>query len=152
MRKSVLVICILLTLLSCKSEKKIIQPEYVLKKWASSIKNLDYELYAQCEAYPKSYKEFLNMYKDYYFEEIRVGSVNKIDEQREKIEEKIEIDGNADEYNKRQLLFDCVAVNRKKHNVQKKITGSVDFIKFIDLPKSKRGWLMFNRTLIETNL
>ena len=146
MKKIVLAIGVLLTLVSCKSEKKIVQiePEYVLKKWSKAIKSLDYERYVECEAYPKSLKEFLILYKDYYFEEMQIYTANKI--------EKTEFDNDSNEYNKCEVIFDCIVTNRKNHNAQKKLNGSVDFIKFIDLPESKRGWLMFNRTLIETNL
>jgi hypothetical protein len=145
MKKIISVICVLLTLFSCKSEKKIVQvePEYVLKKWSKAIKSLDYERYVECEAHPKPHEEFLKMYKDYYFEEMQINTIDKI-------LEKTESDNNSNKYNKCELIFDCVMVNRKNSNVKKRINGSIDFIKFIDLPKSKQGWLMFNRTLIET--
>ena len=147
MRKTALTISILLVLFSCKTERKIIhiEPEYVLKKWSKAIKNLDYERYVECEVHPKPYEEFLNIYKDYYYEEMRVNAVDKI-------LEKTEDDDGSTKYDKCELIFDCVVVNRKNHKAQKRINGHVDFIKYIDLPKSKQGWLMFNRTLIETNL
>ena len=142
MKKTILIV--LLALFSCKSdqsgEKPIAQPERVLKKWATAIKNLDYERYAECEVHPRLKEEFLNMYKDYYLSEIQINTETR--------ETKID----RDQYHKRELLFDCVMVNRKSHNAKKRIVGNVDFIKYIDLTKSKRGWLMFNRTLIETNL
>ena len=149
MKKIALSVCVFLILLSCKSDKDssgvgVIEPEYVLKKWERAIKNLDYERYMECEAYPRSREEFLKIYKDYYFEEIQVKSVE--------ISEKNEIDNNLDRYNRCEVVFDGIVVNRENHNAKKRIYGNIDFKKYIDLPKSKQGWLMFNRTLIETNL
>ena len=148
MKKTVL-ICVVLTLLSCKSNKDssgegIIEPEYVLKKWERAIKNLDYERYVECEAYPRSHEEFLRIYKDHYFEDILVKSVE--------FSEKNEIDNNLDRFNRCEVVFDGIVVNRENDNAKRRIQGNVDFKRYIDLPISKQTWLMFNRTLIETNL
>jgi hypothetical protein len=148
MKKTVLAICISLALFSCKLNNaplRGVQPERVLKKWVNAIKNLDYKRYAECEAYPKTYEEFLNMFKDFYFAEIQI---NISDEQHEVTR----FDHDGDEYRKRELSFEGVMVNRKNHTIEKRIIGDVNFIKYIDMPKSKRGWLMFNRTLIEIHL
>jgi len=154
MKKTVLAICISLTLLvlfSCKSDftpfggRPIAQPERVLKKWVNAIKNLDYERYAECEAYPRTREEFLNMFKDFYFDEIQIHINDETHEQQE--ETRSDLDG--DEYRKRGLSFDGVMVNRQNQAIEKRIIGDVNFIRYVDLPKSKRGWLMFNRTLIE---
>ena len=64
----------------CKKEDKAQELGYVLQKWAKAIEKLDYKKYSVCEAYPRSWAVFNEIYKDDYFTDIMVIEVGEPDE------------------------------------------------------------------------
>ena len=63
-------ISFLLLFISCKKEKKFVEPEFILKKWNKSIKTFNYNEYKKYEAYPKSTPVFMEIYREYYMTDL----------------------------------------------------------------------------------
>jgi hypothetical protein len=126
---------------SCEKEKPFVEPGFVLKKWSRAIKDLNYQDYSACEAYPKSEAVFRDIYRDRYFEDFMVTEIEKPNEERTKKD----IDGKTFVY--RKISFECAEVLRKTKKPGAVLRGEVDFIKYID-KNSKSGWLMWNRNIV----
>jgi len=141
-----LLIIALLSAGSCKKREIFLDPAYVFYKWSSAVRNLNYKEYSECEAYPKDESVFRDLYGDHYLADLiirNVGDFNPKD---------IKQDTVGFEYMFRRVYFDCVRINRKTGRPVQNMKGDVEFINYIDGPKKNRGWLMFNRTIINTEL
>jgi hypothetical protein len=130
---------------SCKSEKKIPEPVFVLKKWAKSIEELNYRLYTLCEAYPKDVAVFRDMYKDYYIIDLMALEVE--DEDKEDIKR----DYKNDPFLQRTVTFEGTAVKRDTKKSFQLIRGDAEFVKFLEGERKNDGWLMSNRTITRIN-
>jgi hypothetical protein len=137
-----ILLVILLAVISCKREKKFVEPEYIFSKWARSIENLNYIDYASCEAYPKSEPVFREMFRESYYADLMVTEIEKFDEK------KIKKDGKGDSFVSRNVRFECTEIRRRDKKPVRILRGDVDFIKFIEGDRTKQGWLMWNRKII----
>jgi len=136
----------LLTVGSCKKKEIFVDPAYVFLKWSSAVKNLNYKDYSECEAYPKDEAVFRELYGDYYMADLIIRNLGEFNEKNTKL------DAAGYEYKYRQVYFECVRIKRKTGQPAQKMKGDVEFINYIDGPKKDKGWLMFNRTIINTKL
>lgn len=137
--------CILIVasvVLSCGSQKKFVEPDYVLKKWSKAIRDLNYREYSACEAYPRSEAVFREMYKDYYIADLMVTDKEDVDE------ENVRKDRNGKSYIHRSVSFEGAIVQRKGNEPVQVLRGNAVFIKFIDGERSDEDWLISNRTFI----
>lgn len=142
----ILMLFISFSIFSCKKERKLPQPGFVLKKWSKAIEELDYKNYSECEAYPKNEKTFREMYKNDYFTDITVIEVtdpNKDD---------IKKDHSGNSYISCSVIFEGSVIKRGENNPYQAVRGDALFIKFLEGTKSKQGWLIFNRTLTRINI
>ncbi len=133
---------ILSIFISCKDESRFVEPNYVLRKWASAIQQMNYREYAECEAHPKSEAVFREMYREYFLVDLMATEIDA----PESAEELKDAEGRR--YLRRQLEFEAAAVSRKGGKQNGLIRGSAEFIKYIDGRRAKEGWLLSNRTLI----
>lgn len=132
-------------LVSCKGDKKIPEPAYVLQKWAKAIEKLDYQSYAKCEAYPKSDAVFRDMYKEYYITDIMTVQVDDPDENN------ISKDFEGNSFMHRSASFEASAVKRNTNKPYQLQRGEAVFVKFLDGKRYKDGWLLSSRTIININ-
>lgn len=135
-----LVIAALFT--SCKDESRFVEPNYVLRRWASAIQQMNYREYATCEAHPKSEAVFREMYREYYLVDVMATEVDDA-ESAEELK-----DAEGWRYLRRQLDFEATVVSRKGGKQSGLIRGNVEFVKYIDGKRAKDGWMLSNRTLI----
>ncbi len=144
-KKSVLILSaaiIASLVLSCKDESRFVEPNYVLRKWASAIQQLNYREYASCEANPKAEAVFREMYREYYLVDVMATDVDDVGSSREMKDPK------GLRYLSRHLEFEAAIIQRKTAKPGGLIRGNVEFIKYIDGGRAKDGWLLSNRTLI----
>ena len=141
----ILVCMLVVSLDSCKKEKKIPEPVYVLKKWEKALEELNYRVYCQCEAYPKDIAVFRDMYKDYYIVDLMVIAVE--DEDKGDVRK----DYKNDPYLYRGVTFEGTAVKRDTKKPYQLIRGDAVFIKFLEGERKNDGWLMSNRTIARIN-
>ncbi len=140
--------CIILTLLVllsftvCKKKEKFPEPAYVMSKWTRAIQELNYRLYLQTEAYPKSETIFRDMYHDYYFTDMMVLSVEDPDPR----DSRRDHEGNS--YIHTSITFEGSVVKRSTGKPFRVIRGDAVFIKFVDGKRKNQGWLLSNRTFI----
>jgi hypothetical protein len=127
---------------TCKKEKKFVEPEYVFARWSKAIEALHYSDYAACEAYPKSEGVFREMYRDSYYADLMVTEVGKPDEK------KVSVDRDGNSYVKRNVQFECSEVRRANRRHTRVLRGDVDFIKFVSGEREKQGWMMWNRRIV----
>lgn len=127
---------------SCKKKEVFTEPEFLLKKWASSAKNLNYAEHSAIEAYPKSVQVFAESFKEYYPSDVRILKVEEPNEGA------ILRDHKGLMYNKRNVQFEFTQINRKSQTPAGEVRGDVDFVKYIDGDKKNKGWVMLNRTMI----
>lgn len=139
---SALLMLLVVALVTCKKEKKFVEPEYVFAKWAKATESLNYRDYETCEAYPKSEGVFREMYHDTYYADLMVTEVEKLD--RKKVSQGP--DGNS--YIKRNVLFECTEIRRAGRKPIRVLRGDVDFIKFVSGEREKQGWMMWNRRIV----
>lgn len=137
-----LVMIALLLVPSCKKEKKFVEPDYIFAKWAKSIESLNYTDYTACEAIPKSEGVFREIYRDTYYADLMVTEVEKANEKR------ILKDNKGRSYIKRNVQFECTEIRRRDRKHVRLLRGDVDFIRYTDGGKERRGWLMWNRKII----
>ena len=143
MKKLLCVTLVLAAVFSaCKKEKKFMEPEYIFAKWARAIDTLNYADYRACEAFPKSEPVFREMFRDTYYADLMVTGVEKLDEKN------IKKDTNGVSYMGRNVHFECTEYRRKDRKAVRVLRGDVDFIKYADGDRQKRGWLMWNRKII----
>lgn len=128
--------------LSCGSQKKHVEPDYVLKKWSKAIRDLNYRDYSACEAYPRSEAVFKEMYKDYYIVDLMVTDKEDVDEKN------VRKDRDGKSYIHRSVSFEGAIVQRKGKEPVQVLRGDAVFIKFIDSERSDEDWLISNRTFI----
>lgn len=128
--------------LSCKDESRFVEPNYVLRKWASAIQQFNYREYAACEANPKSEAVFREMYREYYLVDLMATEIDDADDAKELK------DADGVRYLRRNLEFEAAVVKRKTGKHDGLIRGSAEFIKYIDGRRAKDGWLLSNRTII----
>jgi hypothetical protein len=131
-----------LAAVTCKKEKKFVEPEYVFARWTKAIENMNYREYAACEAYPKEEGVFREMYRETYYTDLMVTEVEKLDEKKVKVDR----DGNS--YIKRNVQFECSEVRRANRRNLRVLRGDVDFIKFVSGDREKQGWMMWNRRIV----
>ena len=143
---TVLFIVPLLAAGSCKNKELFLDPAYIFLKWSSAVKNLNYKEYSECEASPKDESVFKDMYGDFYLSDLVIRNIGEFNPK----DTKQDIVGY--EYMFRKVYFECVRINRKKGLPVQNMKGDVEFINYIDGPKKDRGWLMFNRTIISTEM
>ncbi|MBN2157822.1 MAG: hypothetical protein JW807_00395 [Spirochaetes bacterium] len=143
MKRLLVLLCtIMLLVVSCKKEKKFIEPEIVFARWSRAIANLNYPEYASCEAYPKSEGVFRTMFRNSYYGDLMVTEVGKLDEK------KVLKDNNGNSYIKRNVRFECVEIRRRDRKPVRLLRGDVDFIKFTGGERAGQGWRMWNRQII----
>ena len=133
---------LILTLSSCKKEKKFMEPEFIFAKWARAIENLNYADYASCEAFPKSEGTFREMFRDTYYADLMVTEVEKLDEKN------VIKDHRGKSYIKRNVQFECTEIRRRDRKPVRVLRGDVDFISYVGDDKARRGWFMWNRKII----
>jgi len=136
----------LLVLGSCRKQEIFVDPAYIFLKWSSAVKNLNYKDYSECEAYPKDEFAFRDLYGDHYLADLVIRNLGEFNEKNTKL------DAAGYEYKYRQVYFECLRIKRKTGRPVQKMKGDVEFINYIDGPKKDKGWLMFNRTIINTNI
>ena len=141
----IMISLMVISLDSCKKEKKIPEPVFVLKKWGKALEELNYRLYCQCEAYPKDVSVFRDMYKEYYI--IDLMAIEVEDEDKEDVRK----DYNNNAYLYRAVSFEGTAVKRDTKKPYQLVRGDAVFIKFLDGERKNDGWLMSNRTITRTN-
>ncbi len=141
---SVLFICACFS--SCKEEEKFTTPDYVLKKWSVSTKQLDYRSYSSCEANPVSIPVFREMFRTHYFGDMNVTGMDDYDA------EDLKKDPDDMAYNHRLVRFECNQIDRRTNKTIQRIIGDVLFVKFIEGKNKKKGWIMSNRTMTRLNV
>ena len=137
-----LILLLPLAAVTCKKEKKFVDPEYVFARWAKAIESLNYREYASCEAYPKEESVFREMFRETYYADLMVTEVEKLDEG------KVSSDRDGNRYIKRNVQFECSEVRRANRRHVRVLRGDVDFIKFVSGDREKQGWLMWNRRIV----
>ena len=137
-----LLISFLFLFISCKKEKKFVEPEFILKKWTKSIKTFNYNEYKKYEAYPKSAPVFREIFSEYYMTDLMVTTIGDLDKK------KVFKDHIGNSYIKRKISFESTEVKRKTGKPVHIIRGDVMFVKFIDGKRQDDGWLMSNRTIV----
>ncbi len=143
MRKIVLLLILgILILAGCKKEKRFVEPEYVFAKWARATETLNYGEYASCEAYPKSEGVFHEMFRNSYFADMMVIETGKSVEKTDPKE------NGKGRYIVRNVQFECAEVRRRDRRPVRVLRGDVDFIRFLEGDRLKRGWLMWNRKIV----
>ncbi|MCL2155959.1 MAG: hypothetical protein FWH53_09870 [Leptospirales bacterium] len=136
----------LLLISSCKKKEIFVDPAYIFLKWSSAVKNLNYKEYSECEAFPKDESVFREIYGDFYLSDLIIRDLGKFNEKDTKI------DAAGYEYKFRSVYFECVRIMRKTGRPAQNMKGDVEFINYIYGPKKDKGWLMFNRTIINTDM
>ena len=137
---------VILLIGSCKKRDVFVDPAYIFLKWSSAVRNLNYNSYSECEAFPKDESVFRELYGDHYLSDLIIRDLGKFNEK----DTKLDVDGYK--YKFRSVYFECVRVKRKTGKPVQNMKGDVEFVNYIDGPKKDKGWLMFNRTIINTNL
>ncbi len=136
-------LCLALILFSGCTKKEVFkEPGIILKAWSGALERLDYSTYRNCEAYPKAPGVFTEIYRDYYFDDINVISIEDLDR------DDVRTDFEGNRFVKRNVVFECAEVKRSKREKIKRVRGEVFFIKFTEGNRSKEGWLMANRTIV----
>ncbi|MCL1834327.1 MAG: hypothetical protein FWG49_07485 [Leptospirales bacterium] len=136
----------LLAVSSCKKREIFIEPAYVFLKWSAAVKNLNYKEYSECEAFAKDESVFRDIYGDYYISDLITRDFRKFNEKD------IKVDTDGYEYKFRRVYFECVRIKRKTGQPVQNMKGDVEFINYLNGPKKDKGWLMFNRTIINTDM
>ncbi|HPS58978.1 MAG TPA: hypothetical protein PK514_12810 [Spirochaetota bacterium] len=129
---------------SCKNDDIFVDPAYVFMKWSHAVKVLDYTKYSSCEAFPKSADVFRELYSKYYYADLitrDLGEYNPGDV-------RTDIDGKK--YTHRMVYFECDRIERRTAKTVESMKGEVEFIQYVDEPGSRRGWLMYSRTIIRS--
>ncbi len=143
MKKAIyLALAVALAVISCKKEKKFAEPEYIFAKWTRAIERLNYKEYASCEAFPKEEPVFREIYRDYYYTDLMVTGVEKLDEK------KIHKDPMGHAFISRNVQFECTEIRRSDRKPLMLLRGDVDFIRYIEGGRAAQGWLMWNRKII----
>ncbi len=132
--------------LSCSDKKAFVDPVYVFLKWSSAVKNLNYKEYSECEAFPKDEMVFRELYTDFYFTDLLIRELGKLDENN------IKSDVEGYKFNLRKVYFECKRIERKTGRAVQEMKGDIEFINYINGPKLNKGWLMYNRTIISTGI
>jgi len=136
----------LLVVSSCKKKEIFVDPAYIFLKWSSAVKNLNYKEYSECEAFPKDESVFRELYGSFYLADLIIRDLGKFNEKDTKI------DAVGYEYKHRRVYFECVRIMRKTGRPVQNMKGDVEFVNYIEGPKKDKGWLMFNRTIINTDM
>jgi hypothetical protein len=127
---------------ACKKEENTAHFDALLRKWCRSLRDLHYNNYRSCEAHPKAYAVFKEMYRDYYFEDIMLVDIEDADDSRTMK------DPDGDSFVYRNADFECAEISRKTGRPTHVVRGNVMFVKYGSGPRSGEGWLMSNRTLV----
>jgi hypothetical protein len=146
MKKALLVaLVVLLPAAGCKKEEKLMEPHYVLLKWARSTQDLDYRKYAECEAYPKSEGVFREIFRDYYYVDVMTVSIGQPDRK----DARTDYEGHS--YIHVPVSFEGAVVKRGSGKPYQVMRGDAVFIKFIEGKRAAQGWLLSNRTIVTVN-
>ena len=129
---------------SCK-EEEFPEPEQVFRRWTSSLKNLNYQDYRSCEAYPKEEGVFREMFRYTYYRDCGVKEFDDLDEGD------VKKDFQGNKYLERKVLFECAEVARKTGKQLQTVRGDVAFVKFLSGSRDKDGWLLWHRTMYRIN-
>ena len=147
--KKIITFFLIITLsyvISCKEKKAFVDPAYVFMKWSGAVKNLNYKEYSECEAFPKDELVFRELYTDFYYTGLLIRNLGVYNEN----DIKSDIEGYK--YNIRKVYFECMRVERKTGRAVQSMKGDIEFINYINGPKTNKGWLMYNRTIISTGI
>ncbi len=142
MKKILLIVLLLLFVFSCKEKPLFVDPAYVLMKWADAVKNMNYREYSECEAFPKDFSVFNELYRNYYYTDFLINEMGRYSDKN------IRTDSEGNSYNYRIIHFECFRIERKTGRAVENMKGDVEFIKYLESPKAERGWLMSNRTIV----
>jgi hypothetical protein len=123
-------------------KEKFAGPQQVLAKWTRAIQELNYTEYAQCEAYPKGADVFAEMYRDFYFTDMMVTSLEEPSEK----DVRRDYDGNP--YIHCALSFEAGVVKRGAARPSQVARGDAVFMKFTEGKRARQGWLVSNRTFV----
>lgn len=129
---------------SCKDDDIFVDPAYVFMKWSHAVKVLDYSKYSSCEAFPKSDDVFRELYGKYYYADLITRDIGEY----KPGDVRTDIDGKR--YTHRTVYFECSRVQRSSGKTIEAMKGEVEFIQYMDEPGSRRGWLMYSRTIIRS--
>ena len=141
-----LLVITLALIISCKEKKAFVDPAFVFMKWSSAVKNLNYNDYTECEAFPKDEIVFRELYNDFYFADLLIRELGEYKES----DVRSDVEGNK--YNIRKVYFECKRIERKTGRAVQEMKGDIEFISYISGPKLNKGWLMYNRTIISTGI
>lgn len=141
-----LLVLVLSIMISCKEKKAFVDPAFVFMKWSAAVKNLNYQAYSECEAFPKDEIVFRELYGDFYFTDLIIRELGEFKES----DIRSDIEGNK--YNFRKVYFECKRIERKTGRAVQEMKGDIEFISYISGPKLNKGWLMYNRTIISTGI
>lgn len=141
-----LLVIALFGIISCKEKKAFVDPAFVFMKWSSAVKNLNYNDYTECEAFPKDEIVFRELYNDFYFADLLIRELGEYKES----DVRSDVEGNK--YNIRKVYFECKRIERKTGRAVQEMKGDIEFISYISGPKLNKGWLMYNRTIISTGI
>ena len=133
---------IVLFFTSCKKKEPFVDPAFIFLKWSSAVKNLNYNEYRECEAFPKDADVFRDLYGEFYYADLVIRNMGKFNEKD------IGTDFEGYRYNHRMLYFECKRISRETGKSVANMKGEVEFIKYLDGPRIESGWLMHNRTII----
>lgn len=142
----ILLAVILSSITSCKKKEAFVDPAYVFLKWSSAVKNLNYKEYSECEAFPKDDLVFRELFRDYYFSGLQIRNLGKYNENE------LKSDPEGHRYRLRKVYFECNRVERRTSRIVQEMKGDVEFVSFTNGPNADRGWLMYNRTFIATEI
>lgn len=147
--KKILTILAVVTLgavISCKEKKAFVDPAFVFMKWSAAVKNLNYQEYAECEAFPKDEMVFRELYGDFYFADLLIRELGEYNEND------VRSDVEGHKYNLRKVYFECKRIERSTGRAVQEMKGDIEFISYLDGPRLNKGWLMYNRTIISTGI
>jgi hypothetical protein len=126
MKKTALFLVLIIVFIGCKEKKKDLEPAFILTKWATSTKELNYRTYKSCKAYPMPNLSFKTKYQDYYYQDVMVLNIGKVDK------ENIKKDHMQKKYISKEVSFEGTQYKRITHRAAVLIRGTVDFRKYSD--------------------
>jgi len=149
MKNKIPALSLILTLtftFSCKEKKPFVDPAFVFLKWSSAVKNLNYKEYSECEAFPKDEIVFRELYTDFYYADLIIRELGEFKPN----DVRTDIEGYR--YNIRKVYFECKRIERKTGRAVQMMKGDIEFINYLNGPGLNKGWLMYNRTIINTGI
>lgn len=127
--------------MGCKEKKKDLEPAYIMAKWATSTKDLNYRTYKSCKAYPLPNLSFKEKFQNYYYQDVMVLGIGKVDK------EDIKKDHMGKKYILKKVFFEGAQYLRSTHKAKTLVRGDVEMRKYIDDDLAKKGWVMSHITI-----